>query len=86
MTSAADRRGPDDNLNIARDARARHALREGPPAPRMRPRPISVPAAGRIPDQLTAPVWETAHVPALRPADTRRCRDGDPGRIAEVRR
>ena len=89
MTSAADGRGPADNLNIARDARSRHALRDGPTAPasllRVRLRPLPIPTIGRIPNGVTAPVWETAHLPARRPADTGHCRDGDGDRIAEVR-
>lgn len=89
MTSAADRRGPADNLDIARNARSRHGLRDGSTAPaslpRVRLRPVPTPAIDRIPDGVTAPVWETAHAPVRRPADTGHCRYGDGDRIAEVR-
>lgn len=88
MTSAAGGCGPADNLDIARDVRSRRALRHGPTAPASLPRvclrPVPIPAIGRIPDGITGPVWETTRVPARRPADVRRCRDGDADRIAEV--
>ena len=90
MTSAADGRGPADNLDIAHDARSRHALRDGPTTPASLPRvclraaPVSI--TGRIPDNVTAPVWETSHVPARPPAGSRRCCGGDAEGIAEMRR